>query len=173
MPKVHSIVTVFLSITLLLSTMAGGVVAQEEPPEEYAERLLAMFQENKTEFNEALAEADLGPAGPRLAGKTTNVVISDESDAPVMWFEMNDRNQVVAEGLGDNPDAELTLITTNATINSVLTGPGDRAEKFVTAYANDDIEIVTDYSFTDAITSGRTIDWVFWNVGGVVKGWLF
>lgn len=157
-----------LAVVVVLAALPAPALAQSDATgtEAYSD-----FQALVDGFNERVDGVDLGPAGDRLAGQTTNVLVETPEGPVALSFAMDENNHITDVRPSHREDADLRMTTDAETVETIA-GASDKAAAFRDAYTGGDISIQPNYGVVDALMTGRVVDYLFWTFADLFKGFL-
>ena len=158
-----ALAVVLLVVAPLSAGTALGQSAAADAPD--VEKVRQMAEK----YNERADEVNLGPASSQLTNNVVNLHVADESsgETHVYSFRMDGQKRITDIAEGENPDANLRLETTMATVEAIAAADNPAAA-FRDAYATDDISIEP-----TGFAKGGLVKWTFWTATDGLKSLLF
>ena len=126
-------------------------------------------REMAASYNRHADEVSLGPATSQLTNNVVNLYVADASsgETVVFSFRMGADKNITDVAEGENPDANLRMETSMATVEGIANADNPAAT-FRDAYATDEISIEP-----TGFAEGGVVKWAFWTAADQIKGILF
>ena len=163
----RALVALAVAVLIVAPLSAGTALAQDASDGGVPD--VEKVRQMAEKYNERAGEVNLGPASSQLTNNVVNLYVVDESsgETHVYSFRMDGQKRIIDIAEEKNPDANLRMDTTIATVESIAEADNPATE-FRDAYASDDISIKP-----TGFAKGGVVKWTFWTAADGLKGLFF